>query len=86
VLTNLEPPVTCCKVKAGTSAAGIPVQAGHQYWVVLATDANNKDTFVSWSSNVTEPLAPVLFARDEGNGWNGFTQAPAPAFAVFAAP
>jgi hypothetical protein len=85
VLTNLQPNVTCCKVKAGTSAAGIPVQAGHQYWVVLSTDAKSQDTFAEWNNNVTVPLAPALIARDQG-GWNGFTQAPAPAFAVYASP
>jgi hypothetical protein len=84
--SNLPPPVTCCTVKVGTSDAGIPVQGGHQYWVVLSTDANSKDTFAEWNSNVTEPLAQVLIAREQGTGWNGFTQAPAPAFAVFASP
>lgn len=85
VLTNLPPTVTCCTVKAGTSDVGIPVQAGHQYWVVLSTDTKSQDTFAEWNNNVTTPLAPTLIARNQG-AWNGFTQAPGPAFAVYAKP
>jgi hypothetical protein len=86
VLTNLPAPVTCCTTKVVTADAGIALQAGQQYWIVLATDADSQDTFVTWSSNVTEPLQPTLIAHNQGGGWNGFTTAPAPAFAVFASP
>jgi hypothetical protein len=87
VLANLESPVTCCKVKAVTPLAAIPVLAGHRYWLALSTDASSQDTFATWSSNVTEPLEEVLLAHNQGAaGWNGFTGRPAPAFAVFASP
>lgn len=86
-LTNLPPPVTCCTVKAVTPAAAILVLAGHRYWLALSTDANSQDTFATWNANVTEPLEQVLRANNQGAaGWSGFTQAPAPAFAVFASP
>lgn len=85
VLKNLLPQGTCCETKAGTST-GIPVKAAHQYWIVLSTDTNSKDTFAGWSYNDTSQLAPVALARNYGSGWSVAGQAPAPAFAVFSSP
>ncbi|HEX2592537.1 MAG TPA: choice-of-anchor R domain-containing protein [Rhizomicrobium sp.] len=75
---------TCCTV-THVSSNGIPVQAGHRYWVMLSTDTHSKDAFLTWCMNVTEPLLDVDIARDQGDGWTIHTQAPGSAFAVYGA-
>jgi hypothetical protein len=83
---------TCCTVKIKSDAAGIPVSAGQQYWIVLSTNKNNPDTFAIWDDNDTDEVdpAPVAFycsADQSGScgtndAWTFLQLQQSPAFAV----
>jgi hypothetical protein len=85
VVTNMIGPNTCCTVTHVVSA-GIPVQAGKRYWVVLTNDTGHDNTYLGWQANVTEPLLLTAIGHEEGEGWTIQTQAPAPALAVYGSP
>jgi hypothetical protein len=51
-LTALETFGSCCLFE--TSIANIPVTAGTQYWVVVATSDETSDTWNAWNQNVTD--------------------------------
>jgi hypothetical protein len=44
----------CCKLATGTSAAGIPVTQGTQYWLVVSTDSHDADFFGVWDWSTTD--------------------------------
>jgi hypothetical protein len=90
-LTNL-PTFGCCALQVGTDAAGIPVKAGVQYWVVLKTNSKESNTLAAWNDNDTDQLTyrkMATYCSDDKEGscgnndaWTTFETAPAPAFAV----
>lgn len=51
-LTGLESFGSCCLFE--TSNASIPVAAGTQYWVVVATSDDTSDTWDAWNWNLTD--------------------------------
>jgi len=72
---------SCCKLAVGTSANGVPVTQGTQYWLVVSTDSSDQDFLGGWVFNTTD-MRSYPFAIDQvGNGWkadNGLL----PAYAV----
>ena len=80
--TGLQSFGSCCRV--ATVGANIPVTAGTQYWVVVATSVNTSDTWDAWNFNVTDQAAHP-FASFSNGVWspaNGILSA----FAVIGQP
>jgi len=74
----------CCALVVKSDSAGIPVSAGKQYWVVLSTNSNEKDTVDGWNvidSNQVDPATVATFPGTN-NQWNAFQTTPGLAFAV----
>lgn len=59
----------CCAT-ASAGFGGVPVQAGHTYWLVART-AKKSDTWAAWNLNSTSTLGAM--ALDSGSGWSSFT-------------
>jgi len=60
-LSNMPTFGDCC-VYDLVNAVGVPVTAGTQYWVVVATGADTQDTWAAWSENDTNETAqPFAF-------------------------
>jgi hypothetical protein len=83
-LANLPVFGTCCALVAKSSASGIPVTAGKQYWIVLKTNGSQLDTVDSWNVDDTDQVNPATIAVFPGthNKWNVFQAAPGVAFAL----
>jgi hypothetical protein len=76
-LTGLPVFGMCCLLES--SDANIPVAAGTQYWVVVATSANTSDTWDAWNWNLTDQTAqPFAFFN------NGVWQQTSGVLAAFA--
>jgi hypothetical protein len=75
---------TCCTLVAETSASGVPVTAGQQYWVVVKTDLNQLDTVDGWNVDDTDQVNQATLAVFPGNNnqWTAFQASPGVAFAV----
>lgn len=57
----------CCTVQVGKSGAGIPVQKGKMYWLVLRTTNWDSDTWDVWNNNIFDYQG--RFANNLGSGW-----------------
>lgn len=70
---------SCCTLLTGKDAAGIPVKAGVQYWVVVKTNAKTSDTWdaFNWSNSGVGTLA-----NNTGSGWVNLGSGTQSAFAV----
>jgi len=55
-VTNLPTFGSCCTVETKGDAAGIPVTAGTQYWVVVSTEKKS-DVWAAWNVNDTKQLS-----------------------------
>ena len=73
---------TCCGLMTVSDGAGIPVNAGQQYWLVLSTNANELDTVDGWNVDDTDQIDMATLASFSGNGWTVFQATPGVAFAV----
>lgn len=51
----------CCTLVSASSAAGVAVTGGTQYWLVVGTSATNTNFFGGWSDNSTD-MRPHPFA------------------------
>jgi hypothetical protein len=74
----------CCTLVVKSDSAGIPVSAGKQYWVVLSTNSNEKDTVDGWNvidSNQVDSATVATFPGTN-NHWNAFQTTPGLGFAV----
>jgi hypothetical protein len=71
---------SCCKLAIATSAAGIPVTQGTQYWLVVSTDSSDQDFLGGWVFNTTD-MRSYPFAINQGSGWKA-DNALLPAYAV----
>lgn len=60
---------TCCKLAVGTSAAGIPVTQGTQYWLVVSTDSSDRDFLGGWVFNTTDMRSHPFAINQVGKGW-----------------
>jgi hypothetical protein len=73
-MTGLPVFGSCCTVETKGDAAGIPVTAGTQYWVVVSTVGDNSDTFADWNvediDQVDTYTVPVAYycSNDQGGG------------------
>lgn len=67
-LSDLPEFGSCCILQTRKYAAGIPVKAGTQYWVVLRTMPQGKDTYGVWDDNFKETQG--TWANDTGQGWH----------------
>jgi hypothetical protein len=74
----------CCTVVVKGDKSGIPVSAGKQYWVVLTTNSNEKDTVDAWNVDDTNQVDAATVATYPGtsNQWKAFQTTPGLAFAV----
>ncbi|MGH9500620.1 MAG: hypothetical protein ACRD3L_15875 [Terriglobales bacterium] len=59
---------SCCILQTRKYEAGIPVKAGTQYWVVLRTLPNARDTYGVWDDNFNG--IEGTWANDTGQGWH----------------
>jgi hypothetical protein len=83
---------SCCMIEVKTDAAGIPVKANTQYWIVLKTNGKESTTWAAWNVNDTDQIdpAPAAFycSQDKGgtcgtnDAWTATQALPGPAFAV----
>jgi len=74
----------CATVTLASSANGVPVAAGTQYWVVAFASKNMAGTWNTWNVNsIGLPYAP--FAVFQTGAWSQRTAEPA-AFAVLGTP
>jgi hypothetical protein len=64
--TGLPNGGTCCVLQVENDAAGIPVKAGVQYWVVVKTSAKTNDT---WDDFDFSNHASSQMATNTGSGW-----------------
>jgi len=76
---NLPTFGTCCTVKVENAAAGIPVKAGVQYWVVVKTGPKSSDT---WDAFNLSNSANGTLANNTGSGWVNLGTNQQAAFAV----
>jgi hypothetical protein len=74
----------CCTLVVKSDTSGIPVSAGKQYWVVLSTNNNEKDTVDGWNVTDTNQVDSATVATYPGNSnqWEAFQTTPGLAFAV----
>ena len=72
-VTNLSGYNTCCDLAVLKDNAGIPLTAGHQYWVVLKTDSTNKDSGIQWHANTSDQIDSMPFAQYCSNDAGGPT-------------
>jgi hypothetical protein len=74
----------CCGLVVASDAAGIPVSAGKQYWIVLSTNGNETNTVDGWNVVDTDQVDSATVATFPGtnNQWNAFQTTPGLAFAV----
>jgi LysM repeat protein len=76
---NLPTFGTCCTLLTGKDAAGIPVKAGVQYWVIVKTNASTSDTWDAF--NISNSGVGTL-ANNTGSGWVNLGSNQQAAFAV----
>jgi len=92
-ISNLPNFGSCCAVETKTEAAGVPVTAGIQYWIVLKTNKKSSNTFAAWNVNDTDQIdsEPTAFwcSADKGGScgssndvWTPGQSVPGFAFAV----
>lgn len=96
--TNLPPYGGCCALAQAFDSVGIPVVAGHRYWVVMRTDRLSQDSTMFWNTSVLNPMTQLPFTQYCSNDvqgtpcttpndqWSSATIAPGLAFAVFGTP
>jgi hypothetical protein len=72
---------SCCQLALGKSKAGIPVNQGTQYWLVVSTNSKDSNIFAAWEVNSTDmrnhPFASYCDDQFQGscNGQSGTWQA-----------
>lgn len=81
-VSNLPIFGTCCALVVKADRAGIPVQAGQQYWIVLSTNAKETDTVDGWNVSDADQIDNGSFATWSGGAWHTFQTAPGLAFAI----
>jgi|SRR5580698_352509 hypothetical protein len=60
----------CCTLAIAGSHAGITVNAGTQYWVVVSTSSSTETTFDAWSFNTTDMRDyPYAYYNSTNGGW-----------------
>jgi len=57
---------SCCKLATGTSAAGIPVTQGVQYWLVVSTDSHDADFYGAWDMSATDMRSYASAVNPDG--------------------
>ena len=72
---------TCCKLAVETSAAGIPVTQGTQYWLVVGTDSSDPDFLGAWVFNTMDMRSYSFAINQLGDGWKA-DKGLLPAYAV----
>jgi hypothetical protein len=60
---------------------GIKVKKGNQYWVVVQTSPQHRDTYAVWNNDWNG--AQGLWSNDIGSGWEPESQQQLNAFWVF---
>ncbi len=84
---------SCCTLTV-KNVKGVPLTGGHQYWIVVKTDAASQDSYISWNYNTSDQttLQTMAYYCKEANGatcsipsgtWFADTLAPVMAFAVY---
>jgi hypothetical protein len=73
---------SCCKLAVGTSASGIPLTQGTQYWLVASTDSTDSDFAGGWMFNTTDMRSYPFAVYFPGKGWQADAGLPLPAYAV----
>jgi hypothetical protein len=82
-LTGLQSYGSCCTLAIGKGNAGIPVNAGTQYWVVVSTDASTVNTFDAWAFNSTDMRSFPFASYSSTSGVWGATSGLLPGYAVY---
>jgi hypothetical protein len=83
-VSNLPRSGDCCTLVVRSDSSGIPVTAGKQYWIVLTTNNNEKDTMDAWNVADADQVDSAMVATFPGtnNKWNAFQTTPGLGFAV----
>jgi hypothetical protein len=73
-MTDLPAFGSCCVVATKEDAAGIPVTAGTQYWIVVSTKGKSSNTFADWNvediDQVDQYTVPVAYYCSDDQGGN----------------
>ena len=80
-VSNLPDFPGCCGVTQATFD-GVSVSAGQQYWVVVKTNNQDKNTLAGWNFNDTEQVTLGNEAINTGSGWQPLETLAAAAFRV----
>ncbi len=67
-LANLPIFGTCCILQTRKYETGVPVKANTQYWVVLKTMPQARDTYGVWDDNFKGTQG--TWANTTGQGWH----------------
>jgi hypothetical protein len=83
-VSNLPRSGDCCTLVVRSDSSGIPVAAGKQYWIVLTTNNNEKDTMDGWNVVDSDQVDSATVATFPGNKnqWEVFQNTPGLGFAV----
>jgi hypothetical protein len=83
-VSNLPRSGDCCTLVVRSDTSGIPVAAGKQYWIVLTTNNNEKDTMDGWNVVDSDQVDSATVATFPGNKnqWEVFQNTPGLGFAV----
>lgn len=81
-LTGLSSYGDCCTLAVAKGGAGLPVNQGTQYWVVVSTDASTQTTFDAWAFNSTDMRSYPFAAYNSTSGAWGASDGLLPGYAV----
>lgn len=80
--TNLQDYGLCCQLVSAGGGAGVTVNAGTQYWVVVSTDASTATTFDAWAFNSTDMRSYAFASYNSTSGVWGASEGLLPGYAV----
>ena len=72
----------CCMLVVNTDKKGVSLAAGQQYWVLLSTDASEKDTVDGWNVSDADQVDAASMATWSGGTWHTYQATPGVALAV----
>lgn len=80
--TGLDTFGNCCQLAEAN--VSIHLTGGTPYWIYLATDGTNSNSWLAWPFNSTDQVDTMAVAGYNGSTWTNFGPSrPAPAFALY---
>jgi|SRR5580704_7520923 hypothetical protein len=81
-VTNLEGFGECCTLAIGKDSAGVSINQGTQYWLVVSTSTSTATSFDAWALNSTDMRSYSFAAYNSKTGAWGNSGGVLPGYAV----